>query len=578
MTKSDQLPAIVLVNDNWDQLQNTRARLRSKYAGTHSVFGVPSGDNALRLIEALTASGHRVALVAADEHMIRTHGREVLRVAKEKVPGVKTLLTTPITSSPTQPSRLDSNVVDHQHVKHDSVALEAVIDDMLSDWRSEQLSPGVTVIGPSRSQLTFGLNDFLTRNNVAHQQLNGDDPQTVDRLAELGIAYTGEPLVLLPDGRKLRTPTVDELADNLGFPGDAQKADYDLVIIGAGPAGLSAAVYGASEGLSTVVIERAAPGGQAGQSSEIANYFGFPGGIAGAELAHQGRLQAQELGAEFVYPAEVTKLEVDGSNRAVVLDDGTRITTRSVIITTGLEQRGLNVPGAEAMQGRGVYYGAAMSAAATCKNGTAVVVGGANSAGQAALHLSKSADKVVMLIRGDSIESKMSDYLVRRIENRKNIEVRLQTEVLEVHGERGLDHLTLKTPNGPETIEARGMFVFIGAQPATHWLRGTVELDAKGFIKIEDAVSTPLPLADGSTRAPFKQETSVPGVFAAGDSVAGATNRVASAVGHGAEAVGSVHKVLALEPAIERAPEQTAEREPARDTGREPIGLSLVRQ
>jgi thioredoxin reductase (NADPH) len=449
---------------------------------------------------------------------------------------------------------VNAGVLDHFVVKpllDADEQLVAVVSDLLQDWSrwTAEAERAVRVVGPRTSERVHELRDFLSRTQIQHRFLDVQrDPEAQQLLSESPAGPVGLPLVVLSDGTRLTEPSRLQLAEALGLSTLPRHAEYDLIIVGGGPAGLAGAVYGASEGLHTALIERDAPGGQAGQSSRIENYLGFPSGVTGTDLAQRALRQSHRFNAEIVHLQEAAGLAVDGRARIVRLSDGSELRARTVLLACGASYRHLEVAGSDRLAGRGVYYGAAVTEAQNAAGREVAVVGGANSAGQAALHFANYARLVTMLVRADSLEARMSQYLVDRIAATSNIVVRTRTEVRSVAGEVGLEEVEIADLEsaGTETIRAQGLFVFIGAMPHTDWLRGTIARDSKGFV-----LSGRELLANGVTpvwpldRDPFVLETSIPGVFVAGDVRRGSVKRVASAVGEGAMAVQLMHEYLA---------------------------------
>jgi len=429
--------------------------------------------------------------------------------------------------------------------------LYPVIDDLLGDWAQarQQDSGDVRVVGHRWSEGSHEVKTFLARNYVPYRWLDVDKDEEAQRIQRLAQAELDDlPLVLVPDREVLRSPSTLELAGALGLRTRAEQPLYDLCIVGSGPAGLAAAVYGASEGLRTVVVEREAPGGQAGQSASIENYLGFPKGLSGADLTHRAVAQAARFGAEMVLARDVTGFEVRGPVRAVRLDDAGELEARALLVATGVSYRRLEAPGLEALTGRGVYYGASASEAIQCQGDEVYVVGAANSAGQAALNLARYAKRVALLVRGAALEDTMSLYLVARIRAAQNIDVRLRSEVVAARGDGHLEALTVvdRDTGAEEELLTSWLFVFIGASPRTDWLGSAVVRDEKGFVITgQDLLTAPKAQSWTLSRAPFALETSVPGVFAAGDVRLDSMKRVASAVGEGAMSVYLVHRYLA---------------------------------
>jgi thioredoxin reductase (NADPH) len=429
--------------------------------------------------------------------------------------------------------------------------LYPILDDQLEEWLSGFRPPfeGMRLVGNRWSSDSHRLKDFLARNRISYRWLDVEGSEEARQLVEQIDSGTPRlPLVVLPDGPYLENPQNVEVAEKIGLKTRAERPFYDLVIVGAGPAGLAAAVYGVSEGLHTILLERKVPGGQAGTSSHIDNYLGFPSGLSGGELTRRAVAQTRRFGAEILTAQEVKAVRVEDQYRIVTLADGTELSGHVILIATGVSYRRLDAPGTERLTGAGVYYGAAMTEAFSCRNGDVYIVGGANSAGQAAMYLSQYAGNVTLLVRGGSLEKGMSQYLVDEIKARDNIHVRLNTSVVGVDGEQNLENVTLKdsVSDEEETVPATGLFIFIGAEPGTDWLEGVVKRDERGFI-----LSGPDLMEDGKRpkgwmleRDPYLLETSVPGIFVAGDVRYGSIKRVASGVGEGSIAVKFIHQYL----------------------------------
>jgi thioredoxin reductase (NADPH) len=426
-----------------------------------------------------------------------------------------------------------------------------VIDDLLDDWRAAHpvQTSQVRVVGHRWSERSHELKTFMARNHVPYEWHDVESDEEAQRLRDIAQAGAEDlPLVLVPAGATLRSPTSRDLAGALGLHTTAEQPLYDVCIVGGGPAGLAAGVYAASEGLSTVIVEREAPGGQAGQSSAIENYLGFPRGLSGADLAHRALAQASRFGAEMVLARDVVGFESRGPVRAVLLDGATEIEARSVVVATGVSYRRLEAAGVAELSGRGVYYGASAADAGQCKGSVVYVVGAANSAGQAALNLSTHAEKVVLVVRAGALGMSMSSYLMDRVTSTPNIEVRYRSEVVAAHGNGHLEALTIadRATGAEERVDAGWLFVFIGASPRTDWLGPDVVRDTKGFVVTGQDLVAPKRAAEWSLeRPPYVLETSVPGVFAAGDVRLDSMKRVASAVGEGAMSVYLVHRYLA---------------------------------
>jgi thioredoxin reductase (NADPH) len=428
------------------------------------------------------------------------------------------------------------------------------LDDLLDDWRASYRPAfeGIRVLGTRWSPRSYELRDFLARNHVPYQWIDveqsADDPETKRVLEALGSDASKIPIALFPDGTRLLETVPAEVAQRVGLRTRAQTDFYDLAIIGGGPAGLAAAVYGASEGLHTVMIEREAPGGQAGMSSRIENYLGFPAGLSGGDLARRAVVQAQRFGVEILAPLEATGVRIEGPYRIIQLADGNEISCHALMVSTGVQWRRLEAPGIDRLQGAGVYYGGGATEALSCKGEIVYVVGGANSAGQAAMNFSKYADRVVMLVRGDSLASTMSQYLIDQIKATPNIQTWAHASVSEVHGEKHLEAISILCSDTEklERVPANSMYIFIGALPRTEWLDGVVERDDHGFILTGPNLISGERRPKGWTldRDPFLLETNIPGIFAVGDVRHNSVKRVASGVGEGSVAVQFIHQYL----------------------------------
>jgi thioredoxin reductase (NADPH) len=527
--------------------------LRSHYGADYRVLRATSGREALELMADLALKDRPVAAVVTDQRMPQMTGIEVLQEVRRQSPDSKLLLLTAYADTDVAIQAINDIALDYYLMKPwdpPEERLYPVLDDLLDDWRQAHpdRASEVRVLGHRWSEGTHEVKTFLAHNHVPYRWLEVDQGEEAKRLLELaGAAADDLPLVALPDGEALRSPTTVELAEALGLRTQADQPLYDLCIVGAGPAGLAAAVYAASEGLQTVVVERDAPGGQAGQSASIENYLGFPKGLSGADLTHRAVAQAARFGAEMVLARDVTGFETRGPVRAVLLDGSTAIEARAVLVATGVSYRRLEAPGLDGIGFRGVYYGATASEAVQCLGEDVYVVGAANSAGQAALNFAKYANRVVLLVRAASLEASMSQYLVGRIRAAPNIDVLLRTQVVGARGDTHLEALTLAdlASGAEEEVVANWLFVFIGAAPRTDWLGTEVARDARGFVLTGPELSVDPQTSWPLTRAPFALETSVPGVFAAGDVRLDSMKRVASAVGEGAMAVYLTHRYLA---------------------------------
>lgn len=546
-------PAILTVDDDADVLRAVERDLRRHYSGDYRVVSADSGQAALDALRELKRRETPVAIVVADQRMPGMTGVELLAEARELFPDVKTVLLTAYADTDAAITAINTVRLDYYVLKPwdpPEQTLYPVLDDLLGDWHAgfRPAFDGVRVLGHRWSPDGHRLRDFLARNLVPFKWLDVE----VDEEAKRLLTATGDgaaklPAVVLSDGSVMATPTNVEVAQALGLHTTSEAAFFDLVIVGGGPAGLAAAVYGASEGLQTALVEQEAPGGQAGQSSLIENYLGFPQGLAGADLARRALTQARRFGTEILSPQEVTGVESKGPLRVLHLGDGESLTCEALIVATGVSYRRLDAPGVEQLTGAGVYYGAAQTEGAACAGQDVYVVGGANSAGQAAIHFARVAGTVNLVVRAASLGKGMSQYLVDQIEAEDRITVRLRSVVESVNGEHRIESVSIRDldSGAVETRPAGGVFVFIGAEPRTDWLEGVVERDQRGFIVTGPQVpAARWPLE----RDPYLLETSLPGVFAVGDVRATSVKRVASAVGEGAIAVQFVHQYLSRTP------------------------------
>ena len=548
-------PTILAVDDDPGVSRAITRDLRARYGADYRIIRATSGAEALAVLTELTLRDRPVALVASDQRMPEMTGIEVLEEVRRQSPEAKLLLLTAYADTEVAIKAINDIGLDYYMLKPwdpPEENLYPVIDDLLSDWKQQHPddTAEVRVVGHRWSDRSHEVKTFLARNHVPYRWLDVERDDGAQQLVELAQAEPRDlPLVLVPDGETLRTPSTLELADALGLRTRAEQPLYDLCIVGGGPAGLAAAVYAASEGLRTVVVERDAPGGQAGQSASIENYLGFPRGLSGADLTHRAVAQAARFGAEMVLARDVVGFETRGPVRAVRFDGSGEVEARALLIATGVSYRRLNAPGLEQLGFRGVYYGATASEAIQCQGEDVYVVGAANSAGQAALNLARYAKRVVLVVRADNLEGTMSQYLVGRIRSVENIEVRLRSEVVAAHGDGHLESLTLadRATNTEEEVLTSWLFVFIGASPRTDWLGADVVRDDKGFVITgQDLLVSGQAERWPLTRAPFALETSVPGVFAAGDVRLDSMKRVASAVGEGAMSVYLIHRYLAI--------------------------------
>ena len=546
-------PTILAVDDDPGVLASISRDLRARYGQDYRIVRAESGAQALEALAELALRARPVALIATDQRMPEMTGVEMLAQARLHATDAKFLLLTAYADTDAAIQAINDVGLDYYLLKPwdpPAERLYPVVDDLLGDWRQchPDESGGLRVVGHRWSQRSHEVKTFLTRNHVPYQWLELERDEEGRRLSELASATLDDlPLVLLPDAEPLRGPSNLELASALGLRTRAEQPLYDLCIVGGGPAGLAAAVYGASEGLRTVVIEKEAPGGQAGQSASIENYLGFPKGLSGADLAHRAVAQATRFGAEMLLARDVVGLETRGPVRAVRFDDSGELEARAMVVATGVSYRRLEGPGLADFAGRGVYYGSSASEASQVEGDDVYIVGGANSAGQAALNFARYAKRVVMLVRGGNLEDTMSMYLVAQIGSTDNIEVRLRSSVVAAHGDDQLRAITLSEDGlSPQEVPTNWLFVYIGASPRTDWLGAEVTRDARGFIVTgQDLLAASATTAWPLARAPYALETSVPGVFAAGDVRLDSMKRVASAVGEGAMAIYLVHRYLA---------------------------------
>ena len=545
-------PTILSVDDDPLVSEAITRDLRERYGADYRVARATSGSDALALLAELALRDRPVALIVADQRMPRMTGIEMLEQAQVHAPGAKNLLLTAYADTDVAIRAINDIGLDYYLLEPwdpPAERLYPVVDDLLDDWRAEnpEHTSDVRVVGHRWSERSHEVKTFLARNHVPYRWYDVERDDEARRLAALADATPDDlPLVLVPDGETLSSPTTLVLADALGLRTRAAQPLYDVCIVGGGPAGLAAAVYAASEGLSTVIVEREAPGGQAGTSAAIENYLGFPRGLSGADLTARAMAQVSRFGAEMVLARDVVGFESRGPARAVLLAGAGEIEARAVIVASGVAYRWLEADGVDALTGRGVYYGANAGDAAQCEGDEVYVVGAANSAGQAALNLSRFAKRVVLVVRGGDLGASMSSYLVSRIEALPSIEVRLRSQVVAARGDGHLESLTLadRDSGATEEVPTSWLFVFIGAAPRTDWLGAAVARDEHGFVltgpeRLAGLGPWPLP------RPPYALETSVPGVFAAGDVRLDSMKRVASAVGEGSMAVQLVHRYLA---------------------------------
>ncbi|MDF5733700.1 MAG: FAD-dependent oxidoreductase [Rhizonema sp. PD38] len=547
-------PVILTVDDDPEVLQAVSRDLRQEYGDRFRIVRAESGASALSALEQLKLRNQPVALFIADQRMPQMSGVEFLEQALQMFPVAKRALLTAYADTDAAIRAINTTKIDYYLMKPwdpPQERLYPVLNDLLDDWQASVHPPfeGIRLIGNRWSPHSHEAKDFLARNQVPYQWMDIELSEEAQQLAEYANCdQLHLPLVLFADGSNLMQPTNMQIAEKIGLQTQAEKPFYDLIIVGGGPAGLAAAVYGASEGLRTVLIEREAPGGQAGTSSRIENYLGFPVGLSGGDLARRAVTQARRFGVEILTPQEVKGFRVQDQYRFVQFADGAEVSCHALILALGVSWRRLDVPGLDHLTGAGVYYGAAQTEAMSCQGEEVYIIGGANSAGQAAMYFSRYAHKVTMLVRSDSLAKSMSQYLIDQIAETPNITVQTHSSVLEAKGETSLEAITIQnTLNGEtQTVPATSLFIFIGAVPRTDWLDGVIQRDERGFI----LTGPEIPLNEGRIkgwtlpRDPYLLETNVPGVFAVGDVRHGSVKRVASGVGEGSICVQFVHQYL----------------------------------
>jgi thioredoxin reductase (NADPH) len=549
-------PILLSVDDDADVLRAIERDLRSHYGASYRVLASDAPDQALDLLKQLKVRNDSVALLLADQRMPKMDGIGFLREAMQIFPEAKRALLTAYADTNAAIGAINEANINYFFLKPWDPPEEHLypqLDDLLDDWQASYRPTfeGIRVLGTRWSPRSYELRDFLARNHVPYQwidvELSANDPETKRLVEALGQEAASLPVVLFPDGTKFLESVPADVAQKVGLRTRAQTNFYDLAIIGGGPAGLAAAVYGASEGLHTVIVEREAPGGQAGMSSRIENYLGFPNGLSGGDLARRAVVQAQRFGVEIL-SQEAVGIRTEGSYRIIKLADGNEISCHALMVATGVQWRRLDTPGVDRLQGAGIYYGGGSTEAISCKGETVYVVGGANSAGQAAMNFSRYADRVVILVRGSSLAATMSQYLIDQIQQTPNIQLWTHASVAEAHGETHLEEISVLCSDTGKTerVPTNAMFIFIGALPRTDWLADLVERDDRGFI-----LTGPDLIWDGKRprgwnleRDPFLLETNIPGLFAVGDVRHGSVKRVASGVGEGSVAVQFIHQYL----------------------------------
>jgi len=548
-------PILLTVDDDPDVLQAVERDLRSRYSDRYRILRASSANEALDTLNRLKSRNDAVALLLADQRMPELDGVGFLAQATDLYPSAKRALLTAYADTNAAIEAINSARVHYFLLKPwdpPDQNLYPALDDMLNEWMDSYHPPyeGIQLFGTRWSPKAYELRMFLAQNHIPYQWVDVEQTAAQENAVLKKSDGTPEilPIIVFPDGTKLCEPTTAAIAQKMGLRTRTDVEFYDLAIVGGGPAGLAAAVYGASEGLRTVMIEREAPGGQAGLSSRIENYLGFPAGLSGRDLARRAVVQAQRFGVEILSPQEAASVRIEGPYRIIEMTDGSRVSCHALLLALGVQWRNLGVPGEERLRGAGVYYGGGMTEAIACKGETVYVVGGANSAGQAAINFAAHAAKVIMLIRRESLAATMSQYLIDQIQKTANIEVWPQTEIAEVHGNEHLEEISIRcAPSGTiQGVPAKSLFIYIGALPRTDWLGDLVQRDDRGFILSGSDLVRDGKRPKGWTldRDPSLLETSVPGIFVVGDVRHGSVKRVASGVGEGAVAVQFVHQYL----------------------------------
>lgn len=548
-------PVIWTIDDDPDVLRAVERDLRRQYGDRYRVMAADSGPSALANLEQLKLRNEPVALFLVDQRMPKMSGVEFLQKALEIYPDTKRALLTAYADTDAAIRAINSVHIDHYLMKPwdpPEERLYGFVDDLLDDWQASYRPnfDGIRVVGHRWSPVAMEIRDFLGRNFIPYQWLDVEKEESARQLMVSSKAECSSlPLVVFADGSFLSKPNAAAVAGKLGLKTRADQPFYDLIVVGAGPAGLAAAVYGGADGLRTLMIERDAPGGQAGRSSRIENYLGFPTGLSGSDLARRAVTQAKRFGVEILAPQEVESVKIEGPSRVVRLSDGTQVAGRALLIATGIAYRKLDVPGLERLQGAGVHYYAPMSEAYSLRDGDIYIVGGANSAGQAAMYFSRFARLVTMVVRGESLSVTMSQYLEDQIKATSNIDVQLNSKVVEVRGLDWCEELVIENSKSGEkrVAHASALFIYAGAVPHTDWLEGVVERDAQGYIVSGQHLlqrENRRPQGWNVDRDPFYLETSVPGIFVAGDVRHRSAKGVTSGVGEGAMAVKLVHEYL----------------------------------
>jgi thioredoxin reductase (NADPH) len=549
-------PVLLAIDDDPDVLRAVERDLRRNqfYSEQFRIMRASSGQAALELLPRLAARGESVAMFLADYRMPQMNGIEFLAKAMEQAPDARRVLLTAYADTEAAIKAINEVRLDYYLMKPwdpPEEKLYPVLNDLLKSWLAchKPAYQGLRIVGTRYSPKSYDLRDFLARNQVPYKWVDAENPdgsEEVKKLLDsLGDKVRNLPVAVFQNGESISEPSTAEIAEQMNLNTKARLEHYDLLIVGGGPAGLAAAVYGASEGLKTVVVERDAPGGQAGSSSRIENYLGFPGGLSGQELTVRAVAQARKFEAELLIPQEVMKVRVEAPFKIVTLASGAEISCDALVVASGLQWRKLDVPGLERLQGAGVYYGGGLTEASTCKDEDVFIVGGANSAGQAAMYFSRYARRVIMLVRGKSLSATMSQYLIDQIKKTPNIHIEFCTQVMEAFGEQHLEEISIfcEASGQADRVKATALFIFIGAEPKTSWLGDCVSRDERGYVLTGSQI--PKDLAGRNfERPPMLLEASVPGVFAVGDVRHGSVKRVASGVGEGSIAVQFVHQYL----------------------------------
>ncbi|MCD0488806.1 FAD-dependent oxidoreductase [Pedobacter sp. MC2016-14] len=548
------LPIIFCIDDDAQVLRAISRDLKTQYKDTYKILNTSSVKDALESLLALQNKGEEIAIFISDQRMPEMQGVDFLQKAMTLFPDAKKVLLTAYSDTEAAIKAINDVQLDYYLMKPwdpPEEKLYPAIDELLNDWQANYKPDfkGIKVIGYQFSPNSHKVKDFLAGNLVPYQWMDIGSSELAKQLCTTNnLQAVDFPVIFFEDGELLKNPSLIDISSKIGLNATVKQQVYDVIIIGAGPAGLSAAVYGASEGLSTLLIERKAPGGQAGTSSRIENYLGFPSGLSGSDLTRRAITQATRFGTEFLSPQSVKEIKLKDQYKTIVLEDDTEINAKAVVITTGVDYRKLETEGVEDFTGKGIYYGAASTEATSCKNKEVYILGGGNSAGQAAMYLSKFAEHIYIIVRKPDLSSSMSQYLIDQIGNTANIEVLGNTEITKATGDGHLEHMEIMdaTTNTSRTVKADALFIFIGARPYTDWIGLEIIKNDKGFIETGREMNNYPEFKQvwKNSRDPFLLETSSPGIFAAGDVRAGAMNRVTSAVGEGSMSISLVHQYL----------------------------------